>query len=114
MMLNCADDAPACGRIEARARQIGPHAHAFVVKIMESKLKPELGLPSCYGVLRLAKEYGEERLESACCHALGLGTETLRGLDSILRTGSDRMPSELQDSGAPIIHGNIRGAEYYK
>ncbi|MDE2914348.1 MAG: IS21 family transposase [Paracoccaceae bacterium] len=100
-------------RLENRARDIGPHVHAFVITIMERNHNPEFGFRSCYGVLRLAKSHGPDRLDNACRYALDLGIRTWRGLDNILRTGTD-LVDEPEPETAPINHSNIRGPEYYR
>ena len=100
-------------QLEKRARDIGAHVHAFVTMIMERNPNPEFGFRSCYGVLRLAKGHGPERLDNACRYALDLGTSTWRGLDNILRTGADLI-AEQEPETKPIDHSNIRGSEYYK
>ena len=100
-------------QLENRARDIGPHVYAFVTTIMERNRNPEIGFRSCYGVLRLAKSHGPDRLDNACRYALDLGTRTWRGLDNILRTGTD-LVDEPEPETAPINHSNIRGPEYYR
>ena len=101
-------------QIEERARNIGPHVHDFVAMIMGRNPNPEFGFRSCYGVLRLEKGHGAERLDSACRYALDLGTSSWRGLSNILRTGADLTADEQQAETGPITHSNIRGAEYFK
>ena len=100
-------------QLEDRARDIGPHVHAFVIAVMGRNPNPEFGFRSCYGVLRLAGSHGAERLDSACRYALDLGTRTWRGLDSILRTGADLVDGQEPET-RPIKHSNLRGPEYYK
>ena len=101
-------------QLEDRARDIGPHVHAFVIAVMERNHNPEFGFRSCYGVLRLAKSHGPDRLDNACRYALDLGTRTWRGLDSILRTGADLVDGQEPETTRPIEHSNIRGPEYYR
>ena len=101
-------------RLEQKARDIGPHVHAFVTAIIERNPNPEFGFRSCYGVLRLAGGHEPERLDAACRYALELGTRTWRGLDNILRTGADRAAAEPELETMPIDHLNIRGPEAYK
>ncbi|MXW46855.1 MAG: IS21 family transposase [Gammaproteobacteria bacterium] len=100
-------------QLEDRARDIGPHVHAFVIAVMGRNPNPEFGFRSCYGVLRLAGSHGAERLDNACRYALDLGTRTWRGLDSILRTGADLVDGQEPET-RPIKHSNLRGPEYYK
>ena len=75
-------------RLEQRARDIGPHVHAFVTAIMERNPNPEFGFRSCYGVLRLATGHEPDRFDDACRYALDLGIPTWRGLDNILRAST--------------------------
>ena len=100
-------------QIEKRSREIGPHVHGFVSMVMERSQVPEAGFRTCYGVLRLEKGYGAGRLDNACRHALDIGTTTWRGLDNILRTGTDLADHKQQDETL-ITHSNIRGPEYFK
>ena len=98
-------------RIEGRARDIGPHVHAFVIAVMGRNPNPESGFRSCYGVLRLAGSHGPERLDKACRYALDPGTGTWRGPGSILRTGAGPVDGQEPGTG-PIEHSSIRGPEY--
>ena len=98
--------------LEKRARDIGPHVHAFVTAVMKRHNNPEFGFRSTYGVLRLAKVHKPDRFDDACRYALELGTRTYRGLEDILRTGADLAAAEPETT--PIDHSNIRGAEYYR
>lgn len=64
--------------------------------------------------MRLAKIYGEERLEAACHRALAIGTCRYKSVKSILKNGLDKVP--LPEQNVPresIVHANIRGPEYY-
>ena len=101
-------------RLEQRARDLGPHVHAFVAALMARQNNPEYGFRSCYGVLRLANNHQPERFDDACRYALELGTRTYRSLDNILRTGADLANAGPEPETAPIDHSNIRGAEHYK
>ena len=83
-------------RLEDKARDLGPHVHAFVTAVMERNPNPEFGFRSCYGVLRLANGHEPARFDAACRYALELGTRTYRGLDNILRTGADRAAAEQE------------------
>ena len=101
-------------QLEKNARDIGPHAHAFVVALMKRQNNPEYGFRSCYGVLRLAKSHEQDRFDAACRYALELGTRTYRGLENILRTGADLANGQQEPERAPIDHSNIRGPEAYR
>ena len=99
-------------RLEQRARELGPHVHAFITAVMKRPNNPEIGFRSCYGVLlRLASGHDPERFDHACRYAMELGTRSWRGLDTILRTNADRADTEPES--APIDHSNIRGPEAF-
>ncbi len=100
-------------RLEKNARDIGPHALALVVAIMDRNPNPEFGFRSCYGVLRLANGHQPDRFDGACRYAMELGSTTYRGLDNILRTGAD-LTAAKEPETPPIDHSNIRGPEYYR
>ena len=101
-------------RLEDKARDMGPHVHAFITTVMERHRNPEFGFRSCLGVLRLANGHEQARFDAACRYALELGTRTCRGLDNILRTGADRADIGQETETAPFDHSNLRGPEYYK
>ncbi len=101
-------------QLEKNARDIGPHVHAYIVALMKRQNNPEFGFRACYGVLRLAKSYEQDRFDGACRYALELGTRSYRGLENILRTGADRAAAEQEPETMPIDHSNIRGPEAYR
>lgn len=96
------------------AATIGPRTAELVRAILESRPHPEQGYRSCLGILRLAKRYGEERLEAACSRGCAANARSYRHIDSILRNGLDRVP--LDDGAEPTTttaHENVRGPGYY-
>ena len=103
-------------RIIEWAEKTGPCTARFVQTIMESRPHPEQGYRACLGVLRLGKKYGPERLERACTRALTIGSVSYKTVQSILKTGMDRLP-DSSDSEAqlelPTDHANVRGPDYY-
>jgi transposase len=96
------------------ARKIGPNTEALVTAILEEKRHPEQGYRSCLGILRLAKRYGDDRLEVACGRALKVRARSYRHVDGILKNGLDRVPEHDAPVKPPILHENIRGGEYYE
>lgn len=93
---------------------IGVSTGAIVEHLLRSKPHPEQGYRACLGLLALAREYGEQRLESASALALRLGSPTRKSVKSILESGRDQRPpsSEPQTLDLPL-HGNVRGPGYY-
>ncbi|MBI5477632.1 MAG: IS21 family transposase [Deltaproteobacteria bacterium] len=105
-------------RILSWAADTGPNTARLAEKIMAVRAHPEQGYRACLGILRLGKGYGRERLEAACARALVLGAYGYRNVESILKSGADRLPlpgqaGESEAASAPIEHGNIRGPGYY-
>jgi transposase len=104
-------------RIVGWAQTIGPQTAALVTAILDERRHPEQGYRSCLGILRLAKRYGSARLEAACARALAVNARSYRNVDSILRTGLDRLPpaapAEPASSTEKPSHENVRGPGYY-
>lgn len=94
---------------------IGIHTGAIVEHLLRSKPHPEQGYRACLGLLALAREYGEGRLEAASALAVRLGSPTRKSVKSILESGRDQRPSSTAE---PLtlelpLHGNVRGPGYY-
>ena len=101
-------------RLVRWAQKTGPSAAALVEIILSSRPHPQQGFRACLGIMRLSKEYGEERLEAACQRALYINASSYRSVKSILKNGLDKRPlPEPATPSDPIEHANIRGAEYY-
>jgi transposase len=101
-------------RLMREAEKIGPATLALFEAIMRAKPHPEQGFRSCLGILRLAKEYGADRLEAACRRGNDIGARSYGSIASILKHGLDRAyPQEKVPDGAPIRHANVRGQGYY-
>ena len=97
------------------AATIGPSTAELVRAILESRRHPEQGYRSCLGILRLAKRYGEERLEAACNRGYSVNARSYRHIDSILKNGLDRVPLDdgAESAATPSVHENVRGPSYY-
>jgi hypothetical protein len=101
-------------RFLAWAEQIGPQTQAQVEVIFARKDHEEQAFRSIKGIQRLAQQYGNARLESACHRANVFGMVGLRRLRSILETQLDKDP--LPPQPQPIAgadHANVRGPLYY-
>jgi transposase len=102
-------------KITAAADKIGVSTGMMVRLIVEKKHHPEQGIRACLGVVRLARQYGVDRLEAACLRALQYDLRSYGSIRSILENKLDRHP--LKDSEAdtrPIgSHANVRGRTYY-
>ena len=95
------------------AEKIGPHTAALITSVLDSRRHPQQAFRSCLGILRLAKSYGDERLEAAAARALAIGANSYRSIESILTHRLDQNRSEQIELALPIEHHNIRGARYY-
>ena len=96
------------------AEQTGLATATVIDQILASRPFPQQGYNACYGVMRLGKSYGDDRLEAACARALALGTASYRSIESILKKGLDRRPlPQPAPTKEPVQHENVRGADYY-
>jgi len=85
----------------------------LVENILGSRPHPQQGFRSCLGIMRLGKEYGQERLEAACARALAIGGTSFKSIQAILKAGLDRRALLEQHRETPAIHhSNIRGPQY--
>jgi hypothetical protein len=61
--------------------------------------------------LRLARQYGAQRLEAACDRGLDIGARSYGSIQSILKRGLDRRPPKSARQGELLPdHPNIRGS----
>lgn len=96
------------------SRSIGESTASMAQRIMDSRSHPQQGFRACLGLMRMGKEYGDERLESACRRALMTGATSYKSIKSILETGLDQRPlPEPQAASVSIAHDNIRGSNYF-
>ena len=61
------------------AEKIGPSTGALITTVLGSRRHPQQAFRSCLGILRLAKSYGDARLEAAARRALAIGTNSYGG-----------------------------------
>jgi transposase len=98
------------------ANQVGTCTHIVVKKILDEKPHPEQAYRSCLGILKLAKRYGESRLEQACSYGVHQGAYSRKSVLSILENNLDqRAPihTSLDVNLHGLRHENIRGSQYY-
>jgi transposase len=104
-------------RMLNRALKIGPSTYDLVQHIMKHNPRPEQRYTTCVGIIRLAKKYSEERLESACKRSLQLGVTTRKSVSSILAKSLDKISIQDEEEcrgDISFIHANIRGSAYYE
>jgi len=100
-------------RIRKQAARIGPNTEAYVEVVMRQRRHPEQGYRACQGIMRLAKTYGQDRLEAACVRAIDINARSYSSLHSILKNGLDRHARTRATDEPAITHPNIRGADYF-
>jgi transposase len=82
---------------------------------MASRPHPQQGFRACLGILRLAKSYGENRLEQACKRALHIGAHSYKSVESILKNKLEQqpLPASSQEAVVTESHEYVRGQEYF-
>jgi transposase len=100
-------------RIVRWSAQVGFDAKALVERILQKHDHPEQGYRSCLGILRLAKEFGNDRLNTACGRALAINACSFKSVKSMLKAGLDQRPLPEKPPQFTIIHENIRGAQFF-
>lgn len=103
-------------RLHAWALKIGINTARLIDEVIGLYKVPQQGYRSCLGILRLSKQYGEERLEHAAIRALHIGAIRYKNVESILKNGLDKQPlpaSTIAAASITIPHENVRGSSYY-
>jgi transposase len=99
----------------ARAQKHGENTKQLLTVILTSRPVPEQSYRSCLGVLRLGDKYGSLRLEAAAKRALDSDLCTYKSVAAILKNDLDRRVEPVPDvPSAPLVHPNLRGADYYR
>jgi len=100
-------------RIIKWAKTMGESTAELTSRILTIRKHPEQGYRSCMGILRLAKRYSKDRLESACKRALAIRGYSYKSVESILKYGLDREKLPDPEEQIAVTHENIRGSEYF-
>ncbi|HKR36016.1 MAG TPA: IS21 family transposase [Steroidobacteraceae bacterium] len=102
-------------RILSWAATLGPSTRALCSAILAERPHPEQGFRSCLGILRLAKKYGNARVENACARCFAAHARSYRSVESVLKLGLDSQATLDADAAgsAPIDHENVRGPDYF-
>ena len=97
-----------------RAAKVGPQTTALVTAVLNAGRHPQQACRSCLGLLRLARCYGDARMEAAAARALAIGSYSYRSVESILQHRLDATAAKPFERADPVRHDNIRGALYYQ
>ena len=102
-------------RILGWAETVGQNTRALCDVILRERRHPEWGYRSCLGLFRLAKKYGDARVEAASARALFAGARSYRHVLTILQHNLDQqpLPKPEQPATAGASHENVRGRDYY-
>ena len=101
-------------RILRWANTIGPHTAALIDALIAARTHPQQGFRAALGILRLAKLYGNERLDAACKRATAMNAVSYRSVESILKHRLDAIPLPAETPAQlPIFHDNVRGPDYF-
>lgn len=81
---------------------------------LNSKTHPEQAYRACLGLLSLARQYTDVRLEQACQSALLLERSDRFTVKNLLENKRENYAKEQsKEPNEPIKHPNIRGSKYY-
>lgn len=101
-------------RIIKWAASVGPEANCLIEQIMQKQQHPELGYRSCFGILRLSKSFGNDRLNAACGRALAINAYSFKSVNSILKSGLDKCSLPEKPRQLTLLsHENIRGPKAF-
>jgi transposase len=94
---------------------VGPMTAAMVRRILDANPVREHGWRSAKGLQRLAKKYGDARVEAACEHAMHFGARTYKPIERLLKLGREQLaPADpTTTTTSTITHENVRGPGYY-
>lgn len=97
------------------AGTIGPNVKLLVEALIAERSHPEQGYRPSLGIIRLAKTYGNERVDKACRRANIAGARNYRHVKAILKNNLDSapLPDDVDENRPPVDHENIRGPGYY-
>lgn len=102
-------------RFRKWAAKIGQNTAAAVESILTGYKVEQQGYRACMALLKLAEQYTPERLEAACAKALTYTPRpSYKAIQTILKSGQDRISKESAASAVPSVFGFTRGAEYYR
>lgn len=98
-----------------QATDIGDNTRQYIEMLLKGRHFTEQTYNACLGILRLGKQYGNDRLEAACTRGLAGGVFTYRTIHNILGNNLDKQPLIRQaELFQTPVHDNVRGADAYK
>ena len=91
------------------AKSVGENTYKVIDAMLRAQYVEETAYRACMGILQATKQYGCDRVESACAKAGALGSCTYTTVINILKNSQDQLPAAQQSHAIPV-HENIRGA----
>jgi transposase len=99
-------------RLYKWASDIGPSTRALIEKVIKTKFHPQQGFRPAVGILRLAKCFGNDRLEGACRIAVDFGFVRVQQIKDLLKNGMDKKQNPGPTATVTNTR-NVRGPQYY-
>ena len=97
------------------AMQIGESTEAVTKHFLSMYKVEQQGYKSCMALLKLSDTYSSARLEAACSKALTFTpAPSLKSIQSILKSGQDKLLLQEPEEEKPKRRGFTRGADYYR
>jgi transposase len=100
-------------KLMTSASRVGGAVAQVVQNILNKNQHADQKFRACLGILRLARTWGNERLDSACHRAIALNACSFKHIKLILENSGDRRPLVTPSLQIARSHENVRGAEYY-
>ena len=99
----------------SQAAKTGTSTTLYVGTMLNSKRFTEQTYNACLGLLRLARSFGNERMEAACTRALRGRTYNYRTIHNILSMGLDKLEQQTApDLFSLPAHDNLRGPNAFE
>lgn len=96
------------------AKEVGPNTLAIVQHQLNRKI-PQLGLPACDSLKRIARQHSPGVLELAAKRALEIKSPTVKSIRSLISSKRYRLAlgEQPQQTDLPLHHHNVRGPGYF-
>jgi transposase len=102
-----------CDRFLEKAHNVGPFCSEMVRRTMDHFPHPEMGFRSCAGLIRLAKDFGVDRTEKACCRCLSMELTGFKPVRNMLENNMENQTAEFQEP-RNTTHRNVRGPQQFR
>jgi hypothetical protein len=97
-------------KLIARGERVGPATGKLIERLLAEQPHPEMGYRAVLGLMRLAREHGNPRLEAACERALAIGAPRYKSVASILKAKLESAPTQADASEwTSPMHAHVRG-----